>query len=280
MIVVETKQEMLIDLQEMFFGDKILFVDLDHTLFLNPFWPSVFPEVGQKIAAASGTTPEEVMSAVVSYSRDLIRIRDLRAYDWDFVISQVAFNQFNFIWDEPIVDLVMKGISSSQLIDGAIQSLVDAKDLGWTVVAASQGFRRYQEPVLDYLGLSEKLDMTRFSDDYAQLKRTLDFYGPIPDGSKVVILGDKYVDDSLYPENFGFGSIWFTGVYRDKKIHSHLSPSAEIDDLRDLKQTLDRIEKDLKVVSSTKIEKPCFSCSGATSHSDGLCDLCAQVYIG
>ena len=103
---------------------------------------------------------------------------------------------------------------------------------GWTCVAASAGYRRFQLPSLAHLGLLDCFDGLRFADDAGTLKRRLAFYGPIaPEVTHVACIGDSYVDDCLYPAQFGFATAWFTGARRSAPLRCGSAPLAHVERL-------------------------------------------------
>ncbi|MDX6682602.1 MAG: putative hydrolase of the superfamily [Solirubrobacteraceae bacterium] len=260
---------------------KLAFVDLDYTVLVNPFWPAVFPYFARHVAAQSPSLPtaEAVIEDLMRRSRALVRGGDVAATDWDRLMSEGAAG-FDVTWSEPVVALVEQHRDHARTIDGAHDMLAALRRAGWTCVAASAGYRRFQLPSLRHLGLLDCFDGLRFADDAGTPKSHLAFYGSIPKTvTHVASIGDSYVEDCLYPARFGFTAIWFTGARRSQPIGCGSAPHAHV-------QRLEHVADALRAATPTRgwsyrapAGVPCPECGGPGSH-DEACALCRCVAHG
>jgi 8-oxo-dGTP diphosphatase len=254
---------------------KILFVDLDHTVMTNPFHGGVFPGLAKQLAeSADRVDPEPVRRRLIERSLELLAQRTIRANDWDAIADDVAVEIDGF-WDGSVVDLVNESLEHASVVPEAPQALAAAREAGWQVIAASQGFRRYQEPVLRHLGLSAYFDDCLYTDEVRSLKRSLRFYNGIDRGAdRVVVLGDHFVDDGLYPRHFGMTSVLFVGVRRTPTFQWAEMPHFELDRLAGLEDLLREVSVDPSFAYRRYAGPRCSSCLGPSAVNGERCGLC------
>lgn len=254
---------------------KLAFVDLDHTVMINPFWPAVFPHFAREVAARSPARPAEqqVIDRLMARSAALSMRQDVGANDWDRLTRECAAT-FGVAWSEPIAGLVERYSDAAVAVDGAREMLAALRDAGWTCVAASAGFRRYQLPPLRHLGLLDCFDRLVFADDVGSLKRRRAFYGLISeDVTHVASVGDLYVDDCLYPTWFGFAAVWFTGVRRAVEVDCGVRPYAEAGRLEQVPALLAAVAGSRELRYRPPAGPACPLCGGP-GEGEELCRLC------
>ena len=255
---------------------KVAFVDLDYTVLVNPMWPAVFPHFARHVGTASPRRPteHEVVDDLMARSRELSRRNDPAANDWDRLMRETA-TAFQAGWTEPVAELVERYRGFASAVPGAHEMLAQLRANGWTCVASSAGYRRFQLPSLRHLELLTCFDAMTFADDVGSLKRRLSFYDAIGHdaATHVACIGDSYVDDCLYPAWFGFVAIWFTGARRSAPVACGQAPHAHVD-------RLDRVADALEAVAgsgTTRARAPgavaCPSCGGPGG-APGPCGLC------
>ncbi len=252
---------------------KLAFVDLDETVLVNPMWPAVFPHFARCVASGSARRPSErdVIRELMARSGALRLHHDVAANDWDRLTRETAA-AFGVEWSEPVAGLVERYRDFASAVAGSHQMLATLRASGWTCVAASAGFRRFQLPSLRHLGLLECFDRLLFADDVGVLKRRRAFYGAIPaDATRVACIGDSYVDDCLYPASFGFACVWFTGVRRSRAIACGRPPDVEVSRLDMVADALE------EVTASRRHREPdgadCPACGGPGEEARP-CRLC------
>jgi FMN phosphatase YigB (HAD superfamily)/8-oxo-dGTP pyrophosphatase MutT (NUDIX family) len=261
---------------------KTLFVDLDHTVMLNPFHGGVFPALGRAISAAapSRPAPEAVQRRLIQRSLQLLNARTIAANDWDAIAREVA-REHGAAWTGRVVEFVRQNLDHAQLVPGALDALDAARSRGWRVVAASQGFREYQTPVVEHLGLARLFDAELYTDDTRSLKRSTRFYGRGWHAAKrVVVIGDQFVDDYAYPEHFGMTAIWFTGVRTTRTLALVRPPRFHLGALEDLASTLDVIDADPTCAYRPIGPARCCACLGPAERHAQRCSLCAVTDTG
>lgn len=254
---------------------KVLFVDLDHTVMINPFHGGVFPKLARQLAESAGRAdPEPVRARLIERSLELLARRTIRANDWDAIAGDVA-GEIGGSWNGSVVDLVEKSLDHAGVVPGAPQALAAAQDVGWYVIAASQGFRRYQEPVLRHLGLAAYFDERIYTDEVRSLKRSLRFYKGLDRGAdRVVVLGDHFIDDGLYPRHFGMTSVLFVGVRRTPTVQWPAKPHFQLDRLAELDRLLSEVSADSSLAYRRYAGPRCVSCLGPSAVNAERCGLC------
>lgn len=255
---------------------KILFVDLDHTVMTNPFQHGVFPALAAMLAESTGgeIDAERVRRLIIDRSFALLAERTIRANDWEAIATDVAA-EIGGSWNGSVVDLVEANLDYAAAVPGAPEALEAASRLGWRVIAASQGFRRYQEPVLAHLGLADLFDERLYTDDVRSLKRSLRFYGRRDrSADRVVTIGDQFIDDGLYPRHFGMTSILFTGVRRTARLKGRAGPHFELSRLLALEGILREVAEDPDHAYRRYHGPRCSSCLGPSEVNAERCSLC------
>lgn len=143
---------------------SIVCLDLDGVLQVNPFSKGVFPHVRQMLipllASGLGLSEEKASEQLSDWMRETFRSRIqsgdwVAAYDWDARVAEVA-TRAGYAEPIDVTALVQHYCGVEGCITqypGADAALARLRQLGATVVAVTNGYRRYQEPVLKALGL-------------------------------------------------------------------------------------------------------------------------------
>jgi FMN phosphatase YigB (HAD superfamily) len=260
---------------------KLAFVDLDYTVLVNPFWPAVFPHFARHVGSRSPSAPSEeaVIDDLMARSKALSVAGDVGAYDWDRLMSACAAG-FATAWSEPVAGLVERYTGFASEVPGARAMLAALRAGGWTCVAASAGYRRFQLPSLAHLGLLDCFDGLRFADDAGTLKRRLAFYGAIaPEATHVACVGDSYVDDCLYPAHFGFATVWFTGARRSAPLRCGSAPLAHVEHLDAVAGVLGAVAASSTWRYRAPLAPACPACGGPGAGS-APCSLCRCLASG
>lgn len=254
---------------------KLAFVDLDYTVIVNPFWPGVFPHFARHVGSRSPSRPseQEVLDDLMARSKALSLAWDVGANDWDRLMRESAA-AFGASWSQPVATLVEQYRGLAAEVPGAREMLTALRAAGWSCVAASAGYRRFQLPSLAHLGLLDCFDALRFADDTGMLKRRLAFYGTIaPEVTHVACIGDSYVDDCLYPAHFGFTTIWFTGARLSSPVRCGSAPHAHVEDLAGVADALDAVAASSTPGHRMRGGSACPACGGPGAAAQP-CSLC------
>lgn len=190
----------------------VVFVDLDGTIMVNPFERAVWPALLGDIAARAGQPLAAVREAVeAEYA---LRQADaayppLRAMDWDDIAQTVA-GRWGVTVEGSAEALVRKyAASHSNALPGAEAALRDLAAAHRALVVATKGLAKYQQPVLDALGLTPLFSAVLTPDSHNGLKRDRRFFGAWPEQTQLqIMVGDRYDDDVLYPAGHGFKTVW------------------------------------------------------------------------
>jgi FMN phosphatase YigB (HAD superfamily) len=253
---------------------KLAYVDLDYTVFVNPFWPAVFPYFARHVAAHAPSRPAvgAVVDDLLARSKALSLRDDVAANDWDRLMRECAAG-FAVGWTQPVDALVERYRTQASVVPGAHEMLAALRGAGWSCVAASAGLRRYQLPTLRHLALLDCFDELRFADDSGTPKGRRAFYGAIPrDVTHVASIGDSYVEDCLYPAHFGFTAIWFTGARRSPRSACGSAPHAHVRQLERVADALLAVQVEYRRPAGAS----CPVCDGPASGHEP-CPLCRCI---
>ncbi|MGG4444627.1 HAD family hydrolase [Brevibacillus fortis] len=134
--------------------------DLDGTLMQNPFGAWVFPEIARVIAGQLGREHDIVSEMVAEHERRMSQERYVEAYDWD----DILFSRCDALCIEKTIEiesLVRKHsvIPKVNLLEGGILQMFDEmKKRGFSLAVVTNGFYKFQAPVMEALGLLNYFD--------------------------------------------------------------------------------------------------------------------------
>lgn len=192
-------------------GTKWITFDLDETIMQNPFGKWVFPEIVNMLKKETDTE-EDILDLIVSeHLQRMSEERFLEAYDWDDIITGVAGN----LGAGSVIDIERMVIKHSEspkiylLEDNMLDYLKRIKEKGFHLAAATNGYSKYQLPVLQKLGLDRVFDEVITSDSAgfakpnpAVLKKLSD------DGEITAHVGDRIDHDVLLANKLGVFSVF------------------------------------------------------------------------
>jgi putative hydrolase of the HAD superfamily len=134
--------------------------DLDGTLMQNPFAKWVFPEVEELIASRLQRPFPATEALVREHELRMRHNRTVDAYDWDGIVRQLL-NELQIDMEIDIERLVRKHAAPPKihlLEPSVIPTLRQLKERGFSLAAVTNGFYKYQYPVMKELGISEWFD--------------------------------------------------------------------------------------------------------------------------
>jgi putative hydrolase of the HAD superfamily len=134
--------------------------DLDGTLMQNPFGRWVFPEIEEAISACLGRPFEAAEELKAEHERRLRAGQHVAAYDWDDILSQLLarlgvekrFDIESLVRKHAVVPKVCL------LEPDTLPLLLEMKKRGYALAVVTNGFLKFQYPVMEVLGLHECFD--------------------------------------------------------------------------------------------------------------------------
>ena len=134
--------------------------DLDGTIMQNPFVDWVFPEIDEIV---SKIAKKKVDVKTAMFSEHLNRMKHnkvVEAYDWDDILNQFLKTN-NILCQVNIEELVKKHSISPKiklLEENVLEVLEKLKNSGYRLAIITNGYAKYQQPVVEYLQLSGLFD--------------------------------------------------------------------------------------------------------------------------
>ncbi|WP_036688565.1 HAD family hydrolase [Paucisalibacillus globulus] len=139
---------------------KWITFDLDGTLMQNPFGNWVFPEIAKMAESFLGDDNEIISELVQEHQKRMESGDIVNAYDWDDIVQKVfAISGVPITID--VGEMVIKHSIPSKvylLEEGILEILYGLRDSGFSLAVITNGFEKYQKPVMDVLRLTHAFD--------------------------------------------------------------------------------------------------------------------------
>lgn len=197
--------------------------DLDGVVMENPFNFGVFPHILQRIvkhcqrtAAGQGKDPETLREEIfkhllTEHKKRFLSDTTFTAYDWDAIVEELT-TYYGYPERFDVADLVKAYchepyIRSHDRADEVLQKL---KAQGWKIGVVTNGYTRYQVPVLKTLGLYPLIDQIVTPDLAHGIKPDLVMFHAIPRVQEDVWVhvGDTLVHDIYGGRRAGANTVW------------------------------------------------------------------------
>lgn len=210
-------------------------VDLDRVLIQNPFLFGVFPEVASTLRPfVPADIPDHevrtwVVERIYDRHRELLLAGDwVASSDWDGIVNHVA-KGLGYVGEIDITALVRKYarvpyIASYSDAVAALEWLRARADrLYWI----SNGFARYQVPVMEALGLQKYFDGYFAPDTHGAIKPYREIYDLVLEAAEApscqgVMIGDSLTTDVAGGLRSGLYTIWLDRTLNP--VFHHLDP--------------------------------------------------------
>ncbi len=191
---------------------SVVFLDLDGTLMVNPFETAVWPVVVGEIAQKSRETFETILDLIIAENgarQNNPAVSAVLSMDWDDITRTVAA-RLGVRLDAGCEAIVRECAASHSLIlDNARAILAELNAPHRALVVATKGLAKYQQPVLDALGLTPFFVAILTPDTHHALKKHSAFFGTWPSETRLqIMVGDRYDDDVQGPAAHGFKTVW------------------------------------------------------------------------
>jgi FMN phosphatase YigB (HAD superfamily) len=190
-------------------NEVLLSFDLDHTLMINPFRRWVFPEINRWLQ--SHFSEEKPVNRLIrEHRRRLSNGAYPEAYDWDDILRSVVLEH---AIPFTVRELVEKHacVGKVWLFSDVLPAMDRLTQAGAHMVAATNGFTRYQRPVTDCLGLTPYFGGFYTPEEMRYAKPQTAFFQFGKD-RRVIHVGDRLDQDVLGANRAQQISVW---IYRE-----------------------------------------------------------------
>lgn len=139
---------------------KWITFDLDGTLMQNPFGAHVFPEIQELLSNAMTKEFQATQALVAEHELRMNEKRYVEAYDWDGIV-QTVLEREGVALAIDVEQLVLKHCVTPKvyLLEEEIPHVLQTlKDEGYSLAVATNGFYKYQAPVLQAIGIYDYFD--------------------------------------------------------------------------------------------------------------------------
>lgn len=187
-------------------GTKVISFDLDDTLIRGPFSQVL------RDAMAAVTDSEDEATALRQQMnqrhRELLDDDRLEAYDWHQLVAETVGER------DPGFDMLDRleqyaADNLTQVLHEDTPTLLgDLRTHGWTTIILTNGWRRYQEPILRHAGLLTAVDELIASDDVGAPKPAEEMFLRARGGASVhVHVGDRIDHDIVGGNRSGASTV-------------------------------------------------------------------------
>jgi FMN phosphatase YigB (HAD superfamily) len=178
----------------------------------NPFQEWVFPEIAAAVAAKSGSAIacDARGEMVAEHERRLARHMYVEAYDWDDILCGLL-ERLGLTLAIDIEQLVIKHSCAPKvylLEDGVLDVLAGLKAEGYALAAVTNGFFKFQYPVMQALGLADLFDAVVTPDRVGFAKPDVRIFETLRrQGGIAAHVGDRIDHDVCLANRFGTCSV-------------------------------------------------------------------------
>ncbi|MEX2536529.1 MAG: HAD family hydrolase [Trueperaceae bacterium] len=218
--------------------------DLDGVLIQNPFALGVFPRMRAHIRqnpllrSHEAEDADELIDQAVreEWVARMVAGDFVAAYDWDSILAKVS-RDFGGDGVPDVASLVEQCCGEEgmiALLPGARECLEELREGGLKLVAATNGYRAYQWPVLSALGIAELFEQVLSPESAGFAKPSPEYFAGVPD--LIAHVGDTLEHDVLGANLAGLTSVWFAPRLapslrrlepRERTAHSEFGPYLE-----------------------------------------------------
>lgn len=183
--------------------------DLDETIMQNPFKKWVFPEIVEIIQSGTDEQHDIMEMIVEEHLKRMSENKFLEAYNWDDIIRDLLM-KLKIQQEINITELVEKHSISPKvymLEDKMLDNLQFIKNKGFKLAVATNGYYKYQFPVLQELGLDLLFDEIIASDTAGYAKPSPSMLKSLQ-GKVIAHVGDRIDHDVYMANELGVTSIF------------------------------------------------------------------------
>ncbi|HIC89097.1 MAG TPA: HAD family hydrolase [Anaerolineae bacterium] len=204
--------------------DLVISFDLDEVLLPRPIGRCVFPVVVLELAKEIAESHKKPLQTVVEELRHRIELENQRrvgndhgllsAYDWDSIFTTVvrSLGLQQQVRIAPYVEALCQNPRDIPAYPGVWEGLTRLRELGTRLLVVTNGYARYQLPVLRALGLDQFFERIATSDVAGCAKpdpRIFRWAFQGLDGRRNIHVGDWLQQDVYGAHQAGLEAIWF-----------------------------------------------------------------------
>lgn len=237
--------------------------DLDGTLMQNPFSKWVFPEIAAAVSDLLGKTHDTVTALTAEHEQRMGQGRYVEAYDWDEMLARLC-QELGIVKPVDVEELVHKHNVTPKvylLEENIPQVLQTIKAYGYSLAAVTNGFYKYQAPVMQTLGLADCFDQVITPEKAGTGKPDPAILHLLP-GEVVAHVGDRLDHDVQLANRAGIHSVLIEASLSERVRALH--PCVRLGDREVLQLCLrkwrkeHRIGQDIAEMDLPKEVKPAF----------------------
>ncbi|MFS0688652.1 HAD family hydrolase [Sporosarcina sp. 179-K 8C2 HS] len=225
---------------------KWITFDLDGTLMQNPFVGHVFPEIERRILLENKLLENIIAQLVTEHETRLKDGRTADAYDWDDIVTD--YMKANRLQSSINVEEILSGFCEEPniyLLEDLICVLDELKQAGFSLAAVTNGFTKYQLPVMDVLKLTEHFDLVVTPQEAGYAKPDERVFGSVLGlGEIIAHVGDRIDHDVISANTIGVRSIWICRQLSDSM--KSLSPAERRVTMEIKELVLQKLKKETK----------------------------------
>ncbi len=194
----------------------LLTFDLDGVVMKNPFSTGVFPAVTGLIGQATGLSHGEIMKLIIGEAKSRMGLGNMvAAYDWDDIVNLVA-GRLGYNESIDVAALVRKYCTPEHIYayPEVPETLKRLSTEIYPLVVLTNGFRKYQLPVLEALGVADFFDAIYTPEVNGKAKPEREFFLEPRERypGRHLHVGDMIIHDIWGANEAGATSIW---IYHD-----------------------------------------------------------------
>jgi|SRR5690625_2532027 len=186
--------------------------DLDGTLMQNPFQKWVFPEIEERINQKLKNTKDIVNLLVDKHQSLLEKGKIYEAYDWDMITAEILKD---LSLERELEINVEKSVKKHSvypkvylLEEGIEDTLEQLRKNGFSLAVITNGFYKYQFPVLRELSIDNYFDKILTPEEMQHAKPELEIIKPLLNEGKIVAhVGDRIDHDIVMANRLNIKSI-------------------------------------------------------------------------
>ncbi len=229
----------------------LLTFDLDGVVMKNPFSTGVFPEVTRRINQATEVPRQEIMKSIIGEAKSRMgQGRMVDAYDWDEIIALVA-RRLGYTEHIDVAALVRQFCTPEHIYayPEVQETLEYLSTTDHALVVLTNGYLKYQLPVLEALGVAHFFDAIYTPEVKGFAKPEPKFFLDPQErySGPHIHIGDTIIHDIWGANEAGITSVW---IYHDLPDAVSGLPIAERTDHEMMKKLVeDGIARDLNAAA-------------------------------